>query len=138
MEIIGTIATPQQDDDGEIDMAEMQRLGLDKQYKRCAVDHKNANDDYPIYLFGDGTLMLHFGHTDGCVLLGCHEVSRLYTFFEQTHVKELMTGILRADLIAAGHGKLMDDLLAMTDEMQQAVLWAFGRAEKPAFLDAAA
>jgi hypothetical protein len=139
MEIVGTITAPQQDNDPNVDMAEMQRLGLDKQYKRFAVDHRDkTTDEYPIYLAGDGTLMLHFQHLDGCVMLDRAEVCRLYTFFDQPHIQELMINILRANLIEAGHGDLIDELMSMPDDHKQAFLWAFGRADKPAFLNAAA
>jgi hypothetical protein len=142
MEIIGTFPTSQQDenDDGSVNIAEMRRLGLDKQYKRFAVGHKDkATDDYPIYLFGEGTMILSFEKDrGGYAILDLQEVVQLYTFFDMPHVKELMVGILRASLIEAGHGELMEQLLSMPDEMQQGILWAFGRAERPAFLDAAA
>jgi hypothetical protein len=115
----------------------MQRLGLDKQYKRVAVSYKDeVTDDYPIYLIGDGTLMLHFAHKGGAVFLNREELVTLYTFLDLPHVKELIVPIIRANLIEAGHGSLMDELMSMPDEMKEAVLWAFGRAEKPAFLDA--
>jgi len=64
------------------------------------------------------------------------EVCQLYTFFDQPHVEKMMLGILLANLIEAGHGELMDELLAMPRDHIQAILWTFGKAEKPAFLDA--
>src|SRR5689334_2225929 len=122
MELIGTIPTPQMEDEDDVNLAEMKRLKLDKQYKRFAVGHKREDgQDYPILLFGDGTLMLNF-HREGCVMLSGAEVCQLYTFFEMTHVKELMINILRANMIEAGHGDLIDQLMAMPDEVKQAVL----------------
>jgi hypothetical protein len=43
----------------------------------------------------------------------------------------MMISILRA-----GHSEPIDKLMAMPDDDKQAVLWVYGRAEKPAFLDA--
>jgi hypothetical protein len=139
MEVIGTPTPRQQDEnDGSIDTAEMRRLGLHKQYKQCAVSHKDeTSGDYPIYLFGEGTMILNFdAQRGGSVVLDRQEVCQLFTFFDQTHVKNMMLAILRASLIEAGHGELMETLMSMPDDHKQAVLWAFGRAEKPAFLDA--
>ncbi len=96
----------------------------------------DERDDYPLYLFGDGTLMLNFPNQPA-VMLDRSETVSLYTFLDMAHVKELMIAILRADLAEAGHGALIDELMALPDEHKQAVLWAFGRAEKPAFLNAA-
>jgi len=61
-----------------------------------------------------------------------------YTFFELPHVKEMMLPVLRASLIESGNSELIDELTTMPQDHLQAILWAFGRAEKPAFLDAAA
>lgn len=137
MEVIGTIPPRTARDDDRITVKEMRRLGLHKQYKRIAVSHKDERDDYPIYLFGDGTLMLNFPDQP-TVMLNRSETARLYTFFDLPHVKDLMIPILRASLVEAGHGELIDQLMAMPTDHKQAILWAFGRAEKPAFLDAPA
>jgi hypothetical protein len=138
MEIIGTVPPRAIDanDDGCVDMRRMRRLGLHKQYKRMAVGHKDkTTDDYPIYLFGSGDLYLNFPDQPS-VMLNLQETASLYTFLTLPHVEELMLGILRASLIEAGHGEVIDALLALPYDHKQAILWAFGRAEKPAFLDA--
>jgi hypothetical protein len=140
MEIIGTVPPRAIDanDDGSVDMRRMRRLGLHKQYKRMAVGHKDkTTDDYPIYLFGEGTMLLNSDEQrGGSVILDRQEVCQLYTFFDQPHVERMMLGILRANLVEAGHGELIDQLMSMPNDHKQAILWAFGRAEKPAFLDA--
>jgi len=49
----------------------MRHLRLHKQYKQIAVSHKDeATGDYPIYLFGEGTMLLNFdGQGGGSVIL---------------------------------------------------------------------
>src|SRR5215204_2796359 len=137
MKIIGPIPARTHDDsdDGSVNRRELKRLGLDKQAKRVVFGHKDERDDYPIYLCGSGELCLNFPGQP-YIMLDLDETASLYAFFELPRVQELMIGILRASLIKAGHGEAMDALLALPNDHKQAILWAFGRAEKPSFLDA--
>jgi hypothetical protein len=134
MEVLKPTADrPIDESNDSIDTAEMQRLGLHKQYKQYVTNRRPPEGEPEIYLFGVGEMLIELD--GGMVYLDRADVVKLYTFFDQPEVEKMMIAVLRASLIESGQGELVDALIALPAEHQQAILWAFGRAERPAILD---
>jgi hypothetical protein len=124
MDIIGTIL--KHNTDADLDPAELKRLGLDKQAKTIFVDHKDERDDYPVYLFGDGSLMLNFPD-QAAVMLDRKETARLFTFLKSPHVQEALYRILRASLIESSRegAELIAKLDRLTPKQKRMLVEAF-------------
>lgn len=135
MIIFGT-PTQQDSDDKPATAAELKRIGLHAQRNQMAVDHKDERGEYPFTLFGTGELCINLPGQEAHVMLERREFAALFTFLQQPHVVRMALAILRADLRehCPGGAELLDDMLKLPDEHKQAILWAFGRAEKPAFM----
>lgn len=114
------------EDDGIQDEAELRRLGLYDQHRQCLVDAMPPEAEPKIYLFGNGQLLLDID--GGSVMLDRADTVKLYMLFNRDRVKDLMLGVLRADLIEAGHGELMEEVLTMaktlTPDQRELVLKA--------------
>lgn len=135
MEVLKTTPKRDRQPDEEIkDAAELQRLGLYDHHKRYTVNRRPPEGEPEIYLFGDGEMLIDLD--GGKVFLSRADVVALYTFLDQPHVKKMMLPVLRASLIESGNSELIEALTTMSHDHLQAILWAYGRAEKPAFLDA--
>jgi len=105
-------------DDGMMDEDELKRLGLYDQHRQCVVNVMPPAEEPKIYFFGNGEMLLDMD--GGHVLLSRDDTVKLYTLLTSPRVKNLMLNVLRANLIEAGHGELMDEMLQMIDSFTPA------------------